>query len=80
VIVATLVLLVLAVVILAFVLEPVVRARMDRVEIDAAVKPVEIPDFRELLAAEQDGETAATPAASDLRAPASNPEPAEHRS
>jgi hypothetical protein len=80
VIVATLLLIVLALVILAFVLEPVIRARMDRVEIDAAVKPAEIPDFRELLAEDADDEAGKAPAAGELRAPVSNPEPAEHRS
>lgn len=78
-IIATVVLIVLAVIVLLFVLEPVIRARVDRVEIDAAVTPLEVPDFRELLAA-RDDEPDEAPAAANLRAPAPNPEPAEHHS
>lgn len=78
-IIATVVLIVLAVIVLLFVLEPVIRARVDRVEIDAAVTPLEVPDFRELLA-ERDDEPDEAPAAANLRAPAPNPEPAEHHS
>jgi len=71
---------VLAVIVLLFVLEPVIRARVDRVEIDAAVTPEEVPDFRELLAEHADDEEDEAPVAANLRAPAPNPEPAEHHS
>jgi hypothetical protein len=79
VIVAIIIMVVLALIVLAFVLEPVLRARQDRVEIDAAVGPLRLPDFRELLLdeAELDERPAEQP---DVRTPVTSPEPAERRS
>jgi hypothetical protein len=79
VIVALIVMVILAVVILAFVLEPIIKARMDQVEIDAAVDHEPVPDFRELLA-EDDGARRAQPTSDDARPAVSKPEPAEHHS
>jgi hypothetical protein len=74
------IMLALAIIVLAFVLEPILRARQDQVEIDAAVHPTRLPDFRELLLdgdEKPDEHIAEQP---DLRAPLSSPEPAERRS
>ena len=69
--------LVLAVVLLAYVLEPVLRANDDHVEIDAAIDTPPVPDFRALLDEEDD---LLERGQDDLREPVRRPEPAEHRS
>ncbi len=79
-ILALIVMVILAVVILAFVLEPVIRARMDQVEIDAAIAPEQVPDYRELLAEDDGHKRSPSPASDDVRPSVSNPEPAEHHS
>ena len=77
--IAAIVMIVLAVIVLAFVLEPVMRARQDQVEIDAAVAPERLPDFRELLMdGDEDDELPA--GQSEIPPPVANPEPAERRS
>lgn len=78
-IIAAVIMVVLAVVVLAFVLEPVIRARQDQIEIDAAVGPERLPDFRELLLDDVDLDERPVEQA-ELRPPVTNPEPAERRS
>ncbi len=69
--------LVLAIILLAYVLEPVLRAGDDRVEIDSAIDAEPVPDFRALLEDENQ-----TPEAvpEETRNTVQQPEPAEHRS
>lgn len=77
-IIAALVMLVLGIAVLAYVLEPVIRARVDRVEIDATMGTPPTPDFRLLLDEDDLGleqETAEEP-----RSAPHSVEPAEHRS
>ncbi|MGH6912645.1 MAG: hypothetical protein ACREH3_02940 [Geminicoccales bacterium] len=79
-IIAAVIMLVVAVVVLAFVLEPVIRARQDQVEIDAAVGPERLPDFRELLLNDVDLDERPAEQAEVRPPPVTNPEPAERRS
>lgn len=69
--------LVLAIVLLAYVLEPILRAGDDHVEVDAAIDAPQVPDFRALL--EDDGEVPDAPV-EGTPSPVQQPEPAEHRS
>ncbi|MEZ4523097.1 MAG: hypothetical protein R3A46_15880 [Thermomicrobiales bacterium] len=78
-IISAMVMLVLAIVLLAYVLEPVIRAHVDRVELDAPVHSPPVPDFRSLLDEEAD-EPEEERVVEEQRQPSPNPEPAEHRS
>ncbi len=71
---------VLAIVVLAFVLEPVIRARMDRVEVNAVTHPDPVPDFRQLLEQQGREDQKEVAQGADVPSPAASPEPAEHRS
>ena len=78
-ILTAIIMLVLALVLLAYILEPVLRADDDHVEIDAAIDAPPVPDFRALL----DGEDVPPESAQtqdEPREPVRQPEPAEHRS
>ena len=76
-ILAAVIMIVLAIVLLAYVLEPVLRATGDQVEIDAAFDTEPVPDFRALLE-DEDHAPEATP--KEARNTVQQPEPAEHRS
>lgn len=69
---------VLAAILLAYILEPVLKADDESVEIDTAVDAPQIPDFRALLedVDDLDDEPARAGPASEAVA---HPEPAEHR-
>ena len=71
------IMLVLALVLLAYVLEPILKADVDQVEIDSAVDSPDLPDFRMLL--EVDRVAPEPPREEDGRV-AQEPEPAENRS
>lgn len=71
--------LVLAIILLAYILEPVLKAGDDRVEIDAAVDTPPVPDFRALLESDEDA-PGTTVEVDDSPKPVPQPEPAEHRS
>ncbi|CAN5774186.1 hypothetical protein BH23CHL2_BH23CHL2_35450 [soil metagenome] len=76
-IISVIIMVVIAAVLLAYVLEPVIRAHVDRVEIDAASQPPPVPDFWSLLDDELDDEEEAS---IEPRQTQQSPEPAEHRS
>lgn len=78
-ILTVIIMLVLAVVLLAYVLEPVLKADDEQVEIDSVIDAPHVPDFRTLLEDEEDLRDVVS---EHERQPdqVSQPEPAEHRS
>ncbi len=76
-ILSAVIMIVLAVILLAYVLEPVLRAADDQVEIDAAFDAEPVPDFRALL---EDEDHVPEAKSEESRTSIQQPEPAEHRS
>jgi len=77
VILSAVIIIVLAVILLAYVLEPVLRAGDDQVDIDATFDAEPVPDFRALL---ENEDQASEPVPDETRNTVQQPEPAEHRS
>ena len=76
-ILSAVIMIILAVILLAYILEPVLRAGDDYVELDATFDAEPVPDFRALLEGD-DQATEAVP--EEKRNTVQQPEPAEHRS
>ena len=70
------IMLVLGAILLAYILEPVLKADADQVEIDSAIESPELPDFRALVEAQ---ETASAETLEEDGPVTQKPEPAEHR-